>query len=442
MSQAPAAAPKPAEPEKPRTVWDRVVTSTPIILTVIATVLAGKSAGEMTQAQYHRAVAAQYQSKVSDQWNFFQAKRIRGTDMEGTAILLRSSTGAGKLSPDSLKASAKRLSEYFKRAEKEADALVKVVGAAGSATDVTAPAERFRGETKKALAASVKVVEKLDALAKESPNSPLSYLAEGKVPERAQLASDQRDELTKALEAIKPDVRKSLSYFDAGLLKTLYDLNPAIPEAVWEVNERKTERQMDDTLPKINEEQIHKAIEDAEEAARQFEAACAPITGAFRDLDKLIVDQTGAARAVYRASQEVSLAAGPLSGGDSKLNELHQAAQAAERAGLILKAAADELGNDFKAAQLVYDSRRYDREARDNQAVAGLYELDVRKASLESDRHRERSTHLFYAMLAAQAGVTIATFSLAVRYRSVLWGLAALAGLGALGIGAFVLLTR
>jgi len=162
MSQAPAAAPKPAEPEKPRTVWDRVVTSTPIILTVIATVLAGKSAGEMTQAQYHRAVAAQYQSKVSDQWNFFQAKRIRGTDMEGTAILLRSSTGAGKLSPDSLKASAKRLSEYFKRAEKEADALVKVVGAAGSATDVTAPAERFRGETKKALAASVKVVEKLD----------------------------------------------------------------------------------------------------------------------------------------------------------------------------------------------------------------------------------------------------------------------------------------
>jgi len=45
-------------------------------------------------------------------------------------------------------------------------------------------------------------------------------------------------------------------------------------------------------------------------------------------------------------------------------------------------------------------------------------------------------------MLAAQAGVTIATFSLAVRYRSVLWGLAALAGLGALGIGAFVLLTR
>src|SRR5438132_14428344 len=102
-----------AEPEKPRTIWDKVITSTPILLTVIATVLAGMSSSEMTRAQYFRAVAAQNQSKVSDQWNFFQAKKIRGTDMDGTATLLRSTAGAGKLSTESLPASAARLPDYF-----------------------------------------------------------------------------------------------------------------------------------------------------------------------------------------------------------------------------------------------------------------------------------------------------------------------------------------
>jgi hypothetical protein len=43
-------------------------------------------------------------------------------------------------------------------------------------------------------------------------------------------------------------------------------------------------------------------------------------------------------------------------------------------------------------------------------------------------------------MLAAQAGVTIATFSLAVRFRSALWALATVAGVTALAIGAYVYL--
>ena len=145
-----------------------------------------------------------------------------------------------------------------------------------------------------------------------------------------------------------------------------------------------------------------------------------PNTKTFRGIDKLIADQSGAARALYRSSQDVSQAA-VLAPGDSKLDDVRQKAAAVARTGSALKSAGDELANDFKAAQLVYDSRRYEREARYNQAVAGLYELDVRKASLESDRHRVRSTNFFYAMLAAQGGVTIATFSIAMRRRSVLW---------------------
>jgi hypothetical protein len=72
--------------------------------------------------------------------------------------------------------------------------------------------------------------------------------------------------------------------------------------------------------------------------------------------------------------------------------------------------------------------------------VAGLYELDVRKASLNSERHRNRSMFFFFAMLAAQGGVTIATFAIAMRRRSVPWALATLAGLAALAVGVYVYL--
>src|SRR5947207_5480465 len=66
----------------PRNVWETVLTTTPVVLTVLATLLAGLSSSEMTQAQYFRSLAAQSQSKAGDQWGFFQAKRIRGTSFE------------------------------------------------------------------------------------------------------------------------------------------------------------------------------------------------------------------------------------------------------------------------------------------------------------------------------------------------------------------------
>jgi hypothetical protein len=64
----------------------------------------------------------------------------------------------------------------------------------------------------------------------------------------------------------------------------------------------------------------------------------------------------------------------------------------------------------------------------------------VRKSGAVSDRHRTRSKHFFYGMLGAQAGVTIATFALAVRRKSVLWSLAAVIGMLALGMGGYAYL--
>ena len=80
---------KPAD-TVPKGAWGTILTTTPIVLTVLATAFAGLSSSEMTQAMYYRSLAAQHQSKAGDQWAFFQAKRIRGTNLEMTEELLQS----------------------------------------------------------------------------------------------------------------------------------------------------------------------------------------------------------------------------------------------------------------------------------------------------------------------------------------------------------------
>src|SRR5438477_9536417 len=79
----------PSSTGQPKTFWNTISVATPVVLTVFATVLAGLSSSEMTLAQYHRSMAAQNQSKASDQWSFFQAKRIRGTEVQRTIRLLQ-----------------------------------------------------------------------------------------------------------------------------------------------------------------------------------------------------------------------------------------------------------------------------------------------------------------------------------------------------------------
>jgi hypothetical protein len=72
----------------PQSKWGKILGITPIVMTVIATMLAGLSSSEMTKAQYDRASAAQLQSKAGDQWSYYQAKKLRSAVAHNTLDLL------------------------------------------------------------------------------------------------------------------------------------------------------------------------------------------------------------------------------------------------------------------------------------------------------------------------------------------------------------------
>ncbi len=74
--------PEAVKAELPPTRWGKVLASTPVIMAVVATALAGLSSSEMSKAQYLRSLAAQQQSKAGDQWGYYQAKRLRETVLE------------------------------------------------------------------------------------------------------------------------------------------------------------------------------------------------------------------------------------------------------------------------------------------------------------------------------------------------------------------------
>jgi hypothetical protein len=101
--------PESLKADLPATKWGKVLGATPIVMTVIATLLAGLSNGEMTKAQYSRALAAQQQSKAGDQWGFFQAKRLRSAIQSGTLDVVQITGGDHAIDGDGLKAFAATL---------------------------------------------------------------------------------------------------------------------------------------------------------------------------------------------------------------------------------------------------------------------------------------------------------------------------------------------
>jgi hypothetical protein len=92
----------------PQNNFGKMLAATPVVMAVIATLLAGLASSEMTRAQYDRALAAQQQSKAGDQWGFFQAKRLRGALQRNSLDLLQSTVELHPLTAAGLKAAAEQ----------------------------------------------------------------------------------------------------------------------------------------------------------------------------------------------------------------------------------------------------------------------------------------------------------------------------------------------
>jgi hypothetical protein len=279
----------------PKTIWGKILSATPVVMTVIATMLAGLASSEMTRAQYDRSLAAQQQSKAGDQWSYFQAKRLRSTLQRNTLDILQATTDVQPLTG--------RLS-----------------------ASVSEPT--------------------------------LAALQKGELP------------AVPPTQALDANVKAALEAIEG----------------------QKSEIEIAGLLAKVTDDTLAGSLTVARDHANAFDTATKPVNQAIEGLEKT------------------------LGSGEQPFKR------------------------DLVAARLRYTAARYDTEARLNQTIANLLELQVRKNNISAERHHRRSGRFFFGMLGAQAGVIIATFAIAARKRNLLWSLAAAAGAAAVSFAIYVYL--
>jgi hypothetical protein len=94
--------PETLKKDLPPNKFGKILGATPIIMTVIATMLAGLASSEMTRAQYDRSFASELQSKAGDQWGYYQAKKLRSAAAHNTLELLMATSDAQPLNVSAL----------------------------------------------------------------------------------------------------------------------------------------------------------------------------------------------------------------------------------------------------------------------------------------------------------------------------------------------------
>lgn len=323
--------PEQLKAEVPQSAWGKVLTATPVVMTVLATMLAGLASSEMTRAQYDRALAAQQQSKAGDQWSFFQAKRLRGALQRNSVDLLQSTTELHPFVPDAFKAGFLKLLD-------------------------AAPVDPALNKT-----------ELRSLLDSPAGAQALDSLRQGRLPSAAPAPS----------------------------------LDPKFKQATEAVESSRSEAELNALLADIKDQELEDALHGARDAVVALDDATKPVNQAIDQLENALA--------------------------------LASAADAASPAGASLT-------RDLIAARLRYTATRYEAEARLNQSIANLYELQVRKSNISAARHHARSQRFFFGMLAAQAAVIIATFAIAARKRNFLWTLAAFVGFAAVALAIYVYL--
>jgi len=320
--------PEELKAEVPHSTFGKILSATPVVMAVVATMLAGLSSSEMTRAQYERSLAAQEQSKAGDQWSFFQAKRLRGAFQSTTMDLLQGTTSISQFRAAALKETV------------------------------------------------------------------------GQIPENE--PGTTRQEMAKLLDS--PDVQNALLMLEKSELPPMPPaprLQPEVQRALDALQNPRGEAEVMQLVPKIKEGDLDEAVMSAREHAQAFDDLTKPVSRAIEQVDTLLA---------RLASLDASL----------------------KKDGSVYR--------DFTSARLKFASLRYEAEARLNQGIANLYEVQVRKSNLSAQRHHVRSQRFFFGMLAAQAGVIISTFAMAARKHNVLWSIAAAAGVIAVAFAVYVYL--
>src|SRR5262249_10865716 len=160
---------------------------------------------------------------------------------------------------------------------------------------------------------------------------------------------------------------------------------------------------------------------------------------ALEKIDKLVDAEIAIARRFLKA---VAAIADELAGADEREASAAQmrTVRGLEQRAKAVRSVSDRLLASSKSARHAFTARRYEDDARSNQDAAYLYEVKAHLSAARSDHHLARSKNFMYAMLIAQAGVAIATLAIAVRQKSVMWLLATVAGVAAIGFGVYVFL--
>jgi hypothetical protein len=359
--------------KKPKNWKDSLYGTTPVFLTIVATVLAGLSSGEMTRAQYYRSMAAQHQAKAADQWGFFQAKRLRATEAQSTLDLLHAASHPSQMDPATLGGASQRLAQAMATAASEPSLARKLQPLA----DKSAALDRDLQAT---------LNDPASASAFAAPESAWGSLQDQGISDK---------DILSAMNAINAHQSEAAM---APLLKRI------------------TGKAMADS---------HGVIDANTEALDRVSKGPGAV------LDKLHGIFSGQCDLASEAVRVVSLA--PLGGDRPSTSQGANPIVLAQRE-------IDAAFADIAAARFRYAAARYEREARYNSMTGQLCEVEVHQTSVTSERHRTRSAQFFYGMLAAQAGVTIATLALAVQRRSIFWSFGAAAGIAAIGFSAYVYL--
>jgi len=378
-----------ADPGKPQNFWSRVLTYTPVIMTVVATLLAGLSNSELTQSQYHRTLAAQIQSKAGDQWGYVQAKKLRAVTLRNTIDLLYAGGTIGIFDPSALATNAAALPDLIESVDTTARKVMQTT----SDPSRKAFLERF-----------LQGAAARRAVAQQIQSDVGAALASG-AP-----ATQPAEPASAAPPAWQPE-------------------DPHVKAVTAAIAADQPENQIASLLTPLTDATLDAELAGAAAHARALDKFFAPATARNDHLEQALVQWLNLGAQFKDLASVVHN--DPAHTTDAALAALDFAAGNLQH---------DPIGwhNDFAVTRLSDQAQRYDIEAHHNQSTAFLYEIEVRRDNQAAQRHQERSKRFFLGMVAAQAAVVVASLALAAKQRNLLWGFAAAVGMAAISFATYV----